>query len=40
MKAQVEKGRIREKIWRLMEDKEISRFPRPIYGRILTSVVL
>jgi len=32
--AQVEKGRIRERIWKLLEDKEIARFPRPVYGRI------
>jgi len=30
----VEKGRIRERIWELMENKEIARFPRPVYGRI------
>ncbi len=34
MKAQAEKGRIRERIWKLIEDKEIARFPRPVYGRI------
>ena len=34
MKAQVEKGQIRERIWKLMENKEIARFPRPVYGRI------
>ncbi len=34
LKAHAEKGRIRERIWRLMEEKEIARFPRPVYGRI------
>ena len=34
MKAQVEKGRIRERIWGLLEDRGIARFPRPVYGRI------
>jgi len=34
LKAQVEKGQIRERIWKLMENKEIARFPRPVYGRI------
>ncbi|MEM2935977.1 MAG: 5-formyltetrahydrofolate cyclo-ligase, partial [Candidatus Bathyarchaeia archaeon] len=34
MKAHVEKGRIRERIWKLLEDKEIARFPKPVYGRI------
>ena len=29
-----EKNRIREKIWRIMEEKNIARFPRPVYGRI------
>jgi len=28
------KRRIREYIWRVMEEKNIARFPRPIYGRI------
>jgi len=34
LKAQVEKGRIRERIWELLEDQGIARFPRPVYGRI------
>jgi 5-formyltetrahydrofolate cyclo-ligase len=34
LKVHAEKGQIRERIWRLMEDKEIARFPRPVYGRI------
>jgi len=34
LEAHVEKGRIRERIWKLMEDREIARFPRPVYGRI------
>lgn len=29
-----EKNRIREKIWRIMEERNIARFPRPVYGRI------
>ncbi len=28
------KARIRERIWRLMEERDIARFPRPVYGRI------
>jgi len=28
------KRRIREKIWKLMEERNIARFPRPVYGRI------
>lgn len=28
------KKRIRETIWRIMEEKNIARFPRPVYGRI------
>jgi len=28
------KARIRERIWRLLEEKNIARFPRPVYGRI------
>jgi len=28
------KKEIRNKIWRLMEEKNIARFPRPVYGRI------
>jgi len=30
----VAKQRIRERVWRLMEQKGVSRFPRPIWGRI------
>jgi len=30
----VEKGEIRKKIWRLLEEKGVARFPRPIWGRI------
>lgn len=29
-----EKDKIREKIWRIMEERNIARFPRPVYGRI------
>ncbi len=28
------KKRIRETIWRIMEERNIARFPRPVYGRI------
>ena len=28
------KKKIREKIWRIMEEKNIAKFPRPVYGRI------
>lgn len=28
------KKSIRERIWRLMEERNIARFPRPVYGRI------
>ncbi len=28
------KQEIRERIWRLLEEKNIARFPRPVYGRI------
>ncbi|RLE81766.1 MAG: 5-formyltetrahydrofolate cyclo-ligase [Thermoprotei archaeon] len=28
------KRRIRERIWRLLEEKNIAAFPRPVYGRI------
>jgi len=28
------KRSIRERIWRLMEEKDIARFPRPVFGRI------
>lgn len=28
------KAAIRERIWRLMEEKNIAEFPRPVYGRI------
>lgn len=34
LNAHAEKGRMRERIWQLMEDREIARFPRPAYGRI------
>ena len=29
-----EKRRIRERIWRLLEEKNVAAFPRPVYGRI------
>ncbi len=29
-----EKRRIRERIWRLLEEKDVAAFPRPVYGRI------
>jgi len=29
-----EKQEIRERIWRLLEEKGVARFPKPIYGRI------
>ncbi|MCG2909800.1 MAG: 5-formyltetrahydrofolate cyclo-ligase, partial [Stygiolobus sp.] len=28
------KCEIRQKIWRLLEEKDIASFPRPVYGRI------
>jgi len=28
------KSRVRERIWRLLEEKNIAKFPRPVYGRI------
>jgi 5-formyltetrahydrofolate cyclo-ligase len=28
------KKEIRERVWRLLEDKGVARFPRPVYGRI------
>jgi len=28
------KQEIRQKIWDLLEEKDIARFPRPVYGRI------
>lgn len=28
------KAKIRERIWRLLEEKNIARFPRPVHGRI------
>ena len=30
----LEKQRIREGIWRLLEEKGVTRFPRPVFGRI------
>ena len=29
-----EKARIRERIWRLLEERGVAAFPRPVYGRI------
>ncbi len=29
-----EKQKIREHVWRLLEDKAVTRFPKPVYGRI------
>ena len=29
-----EKQAIRKRIWRLLEEKGVARFPRPVYGRI------
>jgi len=34
MRNSISKQEIREKIWRLMEEKNIAKFPRPVYGRI------
>lgn len=34
MSIKEEKTRIREKIWGLLEEEDIARFPRPVYGRI------
>ena len=30
----MDKQRIREYIWRLLEEKGVARFPKPVYGRI------
>ena len=30
----LEKERIREKVWRILEEKGVTRFPRPVFGRI------
>ncbi|MCD6421617.1 MAG: 5-formyltetrahydrofolate cyclo-ligase, partial [Thaumarchaeota archaeon] len=32
--AHEDKQRIREHVWRLLEEREVARFPKPIYGRI------
>jgi len=32
--VQLEKSRIRKLIWTILEEKKISRFPKPIFGRI------
>ncbi|MET1128894.1 MAG: 5-formyltetrahydrofolate cyclo-ligase, partial [Thermoproteota archaeon] len=29
-----EKARIREAVWRLLEERGVARFPRPVHGRI------
>jgi len=34
VKAKRLKDEVRKRIWRLMEEKNIARFPRPVYGRI------
>jgi len=34
MSVKLEKQKIRERIWRLLEERGVARFPRPIYGRI------
>lgn len=34
MKEKGEKQKLREKIWKAMERKEIAKFPRPVFGRI------
>lgn len=34
MHARVEKRRIRERIWRVLEEKGVARFPLPVRGRI------
>jgi len=34
MESNLSKDDIRRRIWSLMEEKGISRFPRPVYGRI------
>jgi|ECHnycMinimDraft_1075156.scaffolds.fasta_scaffold01606_2 5-formyltetrahydrofolate cyclo-ligase len=33
-RIKIEKQRVRETIWKLLEDREIARFPRPVFGRI------
>jgi 5-formyltetrahydrofolate cyclo-ligase len=30
----VEKKRIRERVWKLLEERGVARFPKPVYGRI------
>lgn len=32
--SSIEKARIRQRIWSLLEEKNIARFPRPVFGRI------
>lgn len=39
MESNLSKDDIRRRIWSLMEEKGISRFPRPVYGRIPNFVV-
>ncbi|MCS7106099.1 MAG: 5-formyltetrahydrofolate cyclo-ligase, partial [Candidatus Aenigmarchaeota archaeon] len=34
MDVKKEKAKLREKIWKLMQEKNIARFPFPVYGRI------
>ncbi|MCF8885100.1 MAG: 5-formyltetrahydrofolate cyclo-ligase [Nitrososphaerota archaeon] len=34
MSLEEEKRKIREKIWRILEERNVARFPRPVYGRI------
>jgi 5-formyltetrahydrofolate cyclo-ligase len=34
MSIEKEKQKLREKIWRILEEKKIARFPLPCFGRI------
>ncbi len=34
MNIKEEKSRIRENVWKILEEKDLARFPRPVYGRI------
>ncbi|MHA1616597.1 MAG: 5-formyltetrahydrofolate cyclo-ligase [Candidatus Njordarchaeales archaeon] len=34
MNVEEKKQKIREYVWRIMEEKNIARFPRPVYGRV------
>ena len=34
MSIKEDKARIRKQIWKILEERDIARFPRPVYGRI------